>query len=193
VDKLHEVEVERDLKDRVFKFIFDSINRHVKHTPHDRFHEVETLYLLLALNKLGRSYRIPERNIATFVGLEISDAGDYSSKRHMSYFAISVCLLYVRNQARYAKLRIFLEAEIKKKFEDRKAYLNQDAELVIAALDLQCCPYISDGLKKYIAESYGVKVGRVPKLQCAAPYWFTNWKNFDLSRELDKKRVREVY
>lgn len=40
VDKLHEVKVERDLKDRAFKFIFDSINRHIKHTPHDRFHEV---------------------------------------------------------------------------------------------------------------------------------------------------------
>jgi hypothetical protein len=193
VDRLHELEVERDLKDRVFKFIFDSINRHIKHTPHDRFHEVETLYLLLALNKLGRGYRIPERNIATFVGLEISDAGDYSFKRHMSYFTISVCLLYVRNQARYSRLRDFLEAEIKKKFEDGKAYLHQDSELVIAALDLQCCPYVSHGLKEYIATSYGVEIARAPLLQQAAPYWFTNWKNFDLSRELDKKRAREVY
>lgn len=193
VDKLHEFEVERDLKDRVFKFIFDSINRHIKHTPHDRFHEVETLSLLLALNKLGRGYRIPEQNIATFVGLEISDAGDYSFKRHMSYFSISVCLLYIRNQARYGKLRDFLEAEIKKKFEDRSAYLHQDSELVIAALDLQCCPYISQGLKEYIATSYGIETARLPLLQCASPYWFTNWKNFDLSRELDKKRAREVY
>lgn len=193
VDKLHEIEVERDLKDRVFKFIFDNINRHIKHTPHDRFHEVETLYLLLALNKLGRGYRISERNIATFLGLDISSAGDYSFKRHMSYFSISVCLLYVRNQARYAKLRDFIEAEIKKKFEDRNCYLHQDSELVIAALDLQCCPYISQGLKEYIATSYGVDIARLPLLQRAAPYWFTNWENFDLSRELDKKRAREVY
>lgn len=193
VDKMHEVGVERDLKDRIFKFIFDSINRHIKHTPHDRFHEVETLYLLLALNKLGRGYRIPEQNIASFVGLEINDAGDYSFKRHMSYFSISVCLLYIRSQARYGKLRDFLETEIKKKFEDRNAYLHQDSELVIAALDLQCCPYISQGLKEYIATSYGVDTARLPLLQRASPHWFTNWKNFDLSRELDKKRAREVY
>lgn len=193
VDKLHEFEVERDLKDRVFKFIFDSINRHIKHTPYDRFHEVETLSLLLALNKLGRSYRIPEQNIATFVGLEISDAGDYSFKRHMSYFSISICLLYIRNQTRYGKLRDFLETEIKKKFEDRNAYLHQDSELVIAALDLQCCPYISQGLKEYIATSYGVETARLPLLQRASPYWFTKWEHFDLSRELDKKRAREVY
>lgn len=193
VDKLHEVEVERDLKDRVFKFIFDIINRHIKHTPHDRFHEVETLYLLLALNKLGRGYRIPEENIATFVGLEISYAGDYSLKRHISYFSISVCLLYVRNQTKYRKLRDFLEAEIKRKFEDRKAYLHQDSELVIAALDLQCCPYITRRLKEYIATSYGIELARAPLLQNAASYWFTNWKNFNLSRELDKKRAREVY
>jgi hypothetical protein len=193
VDKLHEAEVARDLKDRVFKFIFDSINRHIKHTPHDRFHEVETLYLLLALNKLGRAYRIPERNIATFVGLDISDSGDYSFKRHMSYFSISVCLLYVRNQGRYRKLHDFLETEIAKKFDDRKAYLQSDSELVIAALDLQCCPYVSKGLKKQIASYYGIEVARVPLLQRSAPYWFTNWENFDLSRELDKKRAREVY
>ena len=111
----------------------------------------------------------------------------------MSYFSISVCLLYVRNQARYGKLRNFLEAQIRKKFEDRKAYLHQDSELVIAALDLQCCPYISHRLKEYIATSYGVENARVPLLQGAAPYWFTNWENFDLSRELDKKRAREVY
>ena len=193
VDKLHEAEFERDLKDRVFKFIFDNIHRHIKHTPHDRFHEMETLYLLLALNKLGRGYRIPERNIATFVGLDISDAGDYSFNRHMSYFSISVCLLYVRNQARYRKLRDFLEAEIKKKLEDRKAYLHQDSELVIAALDLQCCPYISQGLKEYIATIYGIDSARLPLLNRASKYWFTNWENFDLSRELDKKRAREVY
>lgn len=193
VDKLHEVEVERDLKDRVFKFIFDSINRHIKHTPHDRFHEVETLYLLLALSKLGRGYRIPEQNIATFVGLEINSAGDYSVKRHMSYFSISVCLLYVRNQARYRKLHDFLEAEIRRKFADRQSYLQQDSELVIAALDLQCCPYISQGLKEYIASSYGVELARQPLLRRASPYWFTDWDNFNLSRELDKKRAREVY
>lgn len=193
VDKMHEVEVERDLKDRVFKFIFDNIYRHIRHTPHDRFHEMESLYLLLALNKLGRGYRIPERNIASFVGLDISDAGDYSFKRHMSYFSISVCLLYVRNQGRYGKLREFLEAEIKKNFEDRKAYFHSDSELVIAALDLQCCPYISQGLKEYIASCYGIEAARVPILQRSAPYWFTNWENFDLSRELDKKRAREVY
>lgn len=193
VDKMHENEVERDLKDRVFKFIFDIINRHIKHTPHDRFHEMETLYLLLALKKLGRGYRIPERNIATFVGLEISKSGEYSINRDMSYFAISVCLLYVRSQIKYSKLRDFLEAEIKKKFGNRKAYLHQDSELVIAALDLQCCPYISQGLKEYIATSYEVEIARLPLLQRASPYWFTNWENFDLSRELDKKRAREVY
>jgi hypothetical protein len=193
VDKLNEFEVEHDLKELVFKSIFDSINRHIKHTPYDRFHEVETLYLLLALNKLGRGYRIPERNIATFVGLDINDAGDYSFKRQMNYFSISVCLLYVRNQKRYEKLRKFLENEIQKKFDERSAYLHQDAELVIAALDLQCCPYISKGLKDHIASCYGILGKRVSLLQGSAPYWFTNWENFDLSRELDKKRAREVY
>lgn len=142
---------------------------------------------------MGRGYRIPEENIATFVGLEISGAGDYSVKRHMSYFSISVCLLYVRNQTKYRKLRDFLEAEVKKKFEDRKAYLHQDSELVIAALDLQCCPYITRQLKEYIATSYGIELARAPLLQHAASYWFTNWKNFELSRELDKRRAREVY
>jgi hypothetical protein len=193
VDKLHEFEVEPDLKDRVFKFIFDSINRHIRHTPHDRFHEVETLYLLLALNKLGRGYRIPERNIAKFIGLDIGESGAYSFKRYLNYFSISVCLLYVRKQKRYRQLREFLEDEIRKKFKDRKAYWNSDAELVIAALDLQCCPYISQQLKEDIASCYGIEAARVPLLEQASTYWFTNWEGFDLSRELDKKRAREVY
>ncbi|CUH39865.1 Retron-type reverse transcriptase [Jannaschia seosinensis] len=193
VDQLHEVNVSRDLKDQVFKHVFDSIHRHIKHTPHDRFHEHETLYLLLALNKLGRNYSVPERNLADFVGIEIDSHGEFSRSRRLSYFAISVYLLYVRNRNRYSRLRAYLEAEVREKFAERRPYIKSDSELVIAAIDLQCCPYVSDGLKADLAAYYGVETARIGFLASARSYWFTNWEGFDLSNELDKKRAREVY
>jgi len=193
VDKLHELLIPRDLKDHVFKYIFDNISRHVRHTPRDRFHEMETLYLLLALSKLGRNYRIPEEKVADFLGIEKDQNGRYFTERRMTYFAISVCLLYIRSKNKYSQLRDFLEHEIRRKFSERKAYWKSDAELIIAALDLQCCPYISNNLKVELAKLYDIQIARVPLLSRDTPYWFTNWDNFDLSRELDKKRAREVY
>ncbi|AEI38632.1 antiviral reverse transcriptase Drt3b [Zymomonas mobilis] len=191
VDNFHELKVDPELKDQVFKYIFDSLNRHIKHTPHDHFHEVEILYLLLALKKLGRNYQVTEENVTKFIGIEINKKDD--SRPPMNYFSISVCLLYIRNKKKYNKLRMFLENEIKNKFLDRKAYLKTDAELIIAMLDLQCCPFISDELKKELASYYEVEENRRSFLSEAVPYWFTHWEEFDLSLALDKKRACEVY
>lgn len=193
VDSLHRLNLNSDTKDHIIKYIFDNIFRHVKVTPHDRFHEVETLYLLLAINKLGRSYSIPEDVLANFLGIRINEDGSYSRDRRMSYFAISVCLLVIRNRRRYIKLKVFIEKEIEKKFIERPAYIRTDAELIIAFLDLQSCPFVSTNTKNKLSNLYGFNSFETPFLTSVTPHWFTNWGNFDLSRELDKKRSREVY
>ncbi|NVK20527.1 MAG: RNA-directed DNA polymerase [Methylocystaceae bacterium] len=193
VDKLHELGFDRDAKDHIFKYIFDNLFQHIKHTPHDRFHEVETLYLLLAINKLGRAYTLPEEVLARFLGIDVGPDGSFKRSRRMSYFSISVCLLYIRNRRRFSGLKRFIECEILQKFRERTAYLKVDTELVVAFLDLQRCPYVSVPVKNKLAAMYGLSVHDIPFLSKVTPHWFTNWLNFDLSIELDKKRAREVY
>lgn len=50
-----------------------------------------------------------------------------------------------------------MESEIRQKFSERSAYLRSDAELVIAFMDLQCCPYISRKLKMELAETIWIR------------------------------------
>lgn len=193
VDEVHSRHFGFDLKSHLFKFVFDNLFRQIRNTPHDRFHEVETLYLILAVDKLGRAYTLPQDVLAKFLGIEVSSDGTLSKTRRMTYFSISVCLLYIRNRKRYTVLKSFIEDEIRRKFRERSSYLRSDAELVIGFLDLQTCPYVSDHLKNYLAGLYKLSCFETPFLRLVTPHWFTDWQNFSLSLELDKKRSREVY
>lgn len=60
-------------------------------------------------------------------------------------------------------------------------------------LDLFVCPYFSDAAKKKAGEILGHDATDLEAVKASNPYWFTNWEGFDLSIELNKKRVREVY
>ncbi|WP_375262632.1 antiviral reverse transcriptase Drt3b [Palleronia sp.] len=84
VDGLHRTGVARDLKDHVLKFAFDNIHRHIKTKPIDRFREIETLYLILAVEKLGRTYMLPQDVLAHFFGIDRDHGGSFFRKRRLT-------------------------------------------------------------------------------------------------------------
>lgn len=193
VDRLNAAGISRDLKSQVFKFAFDNIVRQLKNGSQKQFREVETLYLILAVRKLGRDYCIPEETLASYFGISQDAKGSYERGIPMDYFSVTVALLYMGGRKRYAKLRAFIESDVCKTFSRRAAYTTNDAELMMLFLDLQCCPYISQETLKYLDWHFLPYVGDLSFLKSASKYWFTNWENFDLSIELDMKRTREVY
>ncbi|WP_439603700.1 antiviral reverse transcriptase Drt3b [Shinella sp.] len=193
VDRLNDLGIASDLKGQLFKYAFDNIVRQLKRSHQREFREVETLYLILGLKKLGREYHLSEDNLARYLGIVTNSAGEFSRPRHLDYFSITTSLLYMGGRKRYAKLRKFIETDIIATFQSRSAYAYKDAELVMLFLDLQCCPHISTATLHKISDHYSLGVFELPFIKSAANHWFTNWTNFDLSFELDKKRTREVY
>lgn len=193
VDGLHRLNVPRDEKQQVFKYAFDNIKRELKNSAQQEYREMEVLYLVLALKKLGRDYCLGQDDLASFLGIEIKDDGTWHRSMPMDYFSVIVALQYVGGRNRYAGLRKFIEENVLQTFANRSAYINRDAELIMLYLDLQCCPYVDSSTKNTLFKHFSKGASDELSIQKSAKYWFTNWDNFDLSEELDKKRTREVY
>jgi hypothetical protein len=75
-----------------------------------------------------------------------------------------------------------------------KAHCPNDAETLIMLLDLVVCPYISAATKDAIGLLFKLDAAGLASVQAANDHWFTAWGDkFNLGKELDAKRSREVY
>ena len=125
---------------------------------------------------------------------EEKGTGNYTRTGFMNHFSITILLSYIKDKVRYAKLKAFIEAHIIAKLEYMKAHCPNDAETLIMLLDLVVCPYIGAATKDGIGQIFGLDAAGLASVQSANDYWFTAWgEKFDLGKELDAKRSREVY
>ncbi len=61
-------------------------------------------------------------------------------------------------------------------------------------LDLIVCPYVAPDTKVAAGAILGLDAIELAEVQGVNDHWFTAWGDkFDLSKELDAKRSREVY
>ncbi|WP_305791234.1 antiviral reverse transcriptase Drt3b [Thalassococcus sp. S3] len=194
VDELHRLGVNRDLKHQVMKYAFDNLTRQLRKSSSKQNPNIEVMYLVLALRKLGREYLLPESILASYFGFIYDDhAKKYVDGQSFDYFAVTVLLSYTTSKKRYSGLRTAAEACILDRLNSRSSYARRDSELVMTYLDLVTCPYVSMATKMKLASAYGQSVFQLWALIACSDYWFTDWHGFDLSLSLDKKRTREVY
>lgn len=192
VDFLNEQQFGFELKHMVFKYIHDNIAHQLNKNRMDRFREVETLYLLNALAHLGREYWLPESTLASYLDLK-TEGQDFVRDEFLNHFSITVALSYIKNKLIYTKVRRFLEGHAIGKLTHMRAHCPNDAENLMLFLDLIVCPYVSQGTKDALGAIYGFQPAALASLQGVSSEWFTTWHSFDLSKELDAKRSREVY
>lgn len=192
VDMMNGFGVNFELKHFVFKYIHDNAVQQLTKHKVDTYREVESLYLFCALSHLGREYWLPETAVAEYFGL-VEDAGVYTREGHLSHFSITVAMYYVRDKVRYERVRRFLERHSVEKLTYMKAHCPNDAEALMLFLDLIVCPYCSQATKESLGAVYGYTAADLPGLIGSNEQWFTAWADFDLARELDAKRSREVY
>ena len=194
VDELHYLGVNRDLKHQVMKYTFDNLTRQLKKSSSKQKPNIEVMYLILALRKLGRDYFLSEDVLASYFGFSYDEhKKKFIGSQSIDYFASTVLLSYTTSKKRYARLREAIEASILERFDARACYARRDTELIMIYLDLVTCPYVSMPTKMKLALTYGHSVQQLRALKACSNYWFTDWEGFDLSLSLDKKRTREVY
>lgn len=193
VDALNEMSISDDLKNQFFKYTHDNVVRIIKSNRVERYREVETLYLLLILKKLGRNYRIEASTLANYFDFKRDEGGEYKRSLPLNMFSTTVLLLLLRNTTRYSQLKMGLEKHIVESLSERSAYAHSDAEMLMLYLDLITCPYVSEATKLKIDTVFSFSAAERQSVLATNRYWFTNWETFDLTLELDKKRARQVY
>ena len=186
-----------DLRHLLFKYVHDNINQQIEKNAMGAYREVETLYLLISLGPIGREYWLPEATLLKhFLISKNDDTGEYDRPDldFMSHFSITVLLSYMKSKSRYNKLRKFVEKHAVSKLLHNKARCHNDTEAILLFLDLLVCPYISDSTKEKMGDIFGLDAAAVASVQGVNEQWFTIWGDkFNLKRELDAKRSREVY
>lgn len=203
VDFLHAQGFPYEQKHLLFKYVHDNVMQQLEKNTMSVHREIESLYLLISLSQIGREYWLPVSVLLRhFLINEKEDKiNEEKGKKNyvrpagfMSHFSITILLSYIKNKVRYKKLKAFVEAHIIEKLEYMKAHCRNDAEALIMLLDLVVCPYISDATKDSVGLIFGLDAAGLESVQSANGQWFTAWGDkFDLGKELDAKRSREVY
>lgn len=196
VNFLHVQGLPYELKHLLFKYVHDNVMQQLEKNTMSVHREVEGLYLLISLLQIGREYWLPVSVLLRhFLIEEDKDTGDYVRPvGFMSHFSITILLSYIKDKVRYTKLKTFVEAHIIEKLEYMKSHCPNDAETLILLLDLVVCPYISSATKDSIGDVFDLDAAGLLSVQSSNDQWFTTWGDkFDLWKELDAKRSREVY
>jgi len=196
VEFLHRQDLPYEQKHLLFKYVHDNVLQQLEKNTMSAQREIESLYLLIALSQIGREYWLPVSALLRhFLVKEEEGTGNYIRPAgFMNHFSVTILLSYIKDKVRYAKLKIFVEAHIIAKLEYMKAHCPNDAETLIMLLDLVVCPYVSAATKDAIGQVFGFDAVALASVQVANDHWFTAWGDkFDLGKELDAKRSREVY
>ena len=196
VEFLHAQGLPYELKHLLFKYVHDNVMQQLEKNTMSVHREVESLYLLISLSQIGREYWLPVSVLLRhFLITEDEATGDYQrSSGFMNHFSVTVLLSYIKGKVRYDKLKAFIEAQIIAKLDYMKAHCPNDAETLIMLLDLIVCPYISNATKDAIGQIFGLDAAGLASVQNIIDHWFTAWGDkFNLGKELDAKRSREVY
>ena len=196
VDFVHAQGLPYEQKHLLFKYVHDNVMQQLEKNTMSEHREVESLYLLISLSQIGREYWLPVSVLLRhFLIQEEEGTGNYIRPTgFMNHFSITIMLSYIKHKVRYARLKTFIEAEILAKLQYMKVHCPDDAETLIMLLDLIVCPYISNPTKDAIGAIFGLDAAGLATVQATNDHWFTAWgEKFDLGKELDAKRSREVY
>ena len=185
----------------VHKQIYDDVCFILKKNESSEQIQVETLYLLLALSELGRDYWLEESILREYLGIKSGpDEKVAGTGKALSYFSITVSLLYMRDKVRYSKLRDEVVNTALDRISTRSQTCHKEAELVFLLFDLISCPYVYEAKKYEALAGFGVTDVALAKdiieftsVAGESQLWFTSWLNFDFGKELVAKRSQEVY
>lgn len=178
----------------VFSIIYENISFILVKYRSEDVVQVETLYLLLILDELGREYRLEEQVLVSYFGGRYKSSKTIEFSSSLNYFSIIVMLFYVKDKSRYSKIKNAIEVLILDRFDNKKTVIDKDTETLVLLLDCLSCPYLSGGFKKKLLRKIGIRKHKLlDELIGYEGFWFTKWKNFELGKELDAKKSEEVY
>lgn len=154
------------------------------------FIHLEFLNILLAVRELGDLYLLPEITLKKL----------FLDQAELSYFTVTSCLFYIKDDSKYDTIRLALINYINQKLSNLED-ITINSEKAYLLLDILSCPYIpnSDRERLVQAVAFLLKISlnnseisnlsHSFKSQC----WHTDWSNVDLLNLLEKKELKQSY
>lgn len=137
-------------KHNIFKKISDEINLVLHKNKSKKETQIETLYLLIALNQLGREYRLNLKVLCSYFNATIKKDDSVQFNNDLNYFSITVILFYIKDIKTYRPLLEELKKVILEKFKAGKIYGWKDnTELVLLFFDVLTCPYLNNEVREH--------------------------------------------
>ena len=139
------------LKDEIFKKIQNEITIVLKTTSFDINAQIETLYFLITLKSMPRHYGIDSNSLNNYLSGRGNDRFDTSKLNALS---IIILMYYYGNTKAFVNDKKYLIEGINNKYKSvNLPDKRKDAELIILALDLLACPYITHNDRKVMCKA----------------------------------------
>lgn len=182
------------LRDEIFKKIQNEITIVFKTTSFDINAQIETLYFLITLKSMPRHYRIESKTLNNYLfGTEDDRFDTYK----LNTLSIIILLYYYGNTKEFMNDKKNLMEGINNKFKSvNLPDKRKDAELIILALDLLACPFITHNDRKIMCKVMQIDNAKqvlIERYFRRNKFMFTKWTNIDLTKELGAKVSQEVY
>jgi hypothetical protein len=177
-----------EIKNAVFDQIYIEILNILEREKCHDYAQLEVLYLLIVLKLIQSRHAIDPNVLKSYLRLD----GTF----HLNAIAICVLLYYIGNKQIYSELKIDLLEHIHQKFKAKGNYkFTKDCECITLALDLACCPYLSEQQKREILADIELTASADKILEFAEhnKYMFVKWKGVNVTKELAAKISQEVY
>jgi hypothetical protein len=185
-------------KELIFKKISDEVRLVLEKNKVQEYAQIESLYLLIILQELGKEFRVAENLLIKYFDLKEDERdGSLQFKNQPNYFVITVLLFYIRDAKPYLNLRIALKEAILARITAESKSKNRSTECILLLFDLVVCPYLDTKFKRELLNKFEikdlVKQNAVLNFYNRQKYWFTKWDNFNFQEEITSKVAHEPY
>ena len=181
-------------RDVVMKKLRDEIALLFQTSTFNEYTQLEILYFLIVLKKMGSQYYMPQRVLNRYLANREEEKPKLND---LNMLSVLLLVYYWGNSAKYEQERKDVLEQVKCKFESVPAYQRTiRAELVMLAIELSSCPFVEQRMKHEYLKLLGIdkRNERLQIIHYLNKHGFcVRWTGVDVTKELGAKISQEVY
>ncbi|MGA9651481.1 antiviral reverse transcriptase Drt3b, partial [Pedobacter sp.] len=184
-------------RDRMFKKISDEIRLILEKNKVKKYAQIESLYLLIAVQQLGKDFSLSPALLIKYFGFKRLETGELNFDFMPNYFVITVLLFYIRDAKAYIEITDLIKSCILEKLKNVEGEKGMDTEITLLLFDILVCPYLGAKFKRKMLAEFGItkalEQDHLINFKKRQKYWFTKWDKFNFLDEIEAKIAHEPY
>lgn len=184
----------KETRDVVMKKLRDEIALLFQTSAFNEYTQLEILYFLIVLKKMGSQYYMPKPVLNRYLS---SKEEEKPKLNDLNMLSVLMLLYYWGNGRQYEKEKQVVLEHVKRKFEAVPPRMRrQYAELMITTIELSSCPFVEQSVKHDLLKLMGIseRGERLKIIHYLNKHGFcVRWTGLNVTKELGAKISQEVY